>query len=354
VISVETIVPVLRWRTAGHVSELLGLQARRVFERLAVAVPTLTGDTLEGLVGLSDRQWRRLVFAPEFYGDVTAGRGADTIRGHTLAELGVCGDARAIASLLGRNGIASTALGDVTWIQRGDRQLTITAPSAQGIVVDTMSVHLRRPRSGLPRSIQLYDEIERDRLCSDISGALQQIYGASPTAGVLVNSVVRTIVVRKDATQRSVASCSWPGLPGCVGLVNPLGLARSWLVNSLVHEAVHCYLCLTELLGDWYVDEAAMTARTVRSPWSGRPLPFHSFVHACLVWFGLLNYWRVDQSEDSAQYVRQAARGFLRPRDIVSQVRAGDGLRPEIADLVLHVCGLGRTVASEHAERGRQ
>ncbi|WP_189278782.1 aKG-HExxH-type peptide beta-hydroxylase [Kitasatospora griseola] len=272
---------VLRWGPETHELVAVGLSGhvRVVQDRLVPLLPELTQNQLAELVGLDDRGWHRLLADPSAVGLLCAG-------------LGSAEPAATVAALL-------------------DGLRARPGAMVHGIPVDVSSARTAPVFARLDAAFDGaadHGEAELERVGHILRAALGAAAANEYVESVIVGCV-RTISVRRDAS-RTPSSSSWPPLPGYLRLWNADLGDLCWTVDALVHEAVHGLLYMIEEQESWFTDRAAWRTSSMRSPWSGRDLPLHSFVHACFVWFALLCFWADAELDGADGMFRQASKGF--------------------------------------------
>jgi hypothetical protein len=144
---------------------------------------------------------------------------------------------------------------------------------------------------------------------------------------IYVSMVMRELRLQIDSDLEGFYSNSPQGLVGRAVLTNPhLDLVDDvMLIESVVHEATHGFVGMSEAIGLSGVDPAASwlldrqpydgLSRVV-SPWTGKPLDIPTYLHACFVWWGLLHFWSdlsgagvFDESRVRSRILR-CAKGF--------------------------------------------
>jgi hypothetical protein len=341
----ELILSTLEWRETNAASDLAAYQLDAVHVKIDEMIPTLPSTTLIRLKALGNKHWERLLLAPALHYDVMS-RNGSVARGalalYIAAESASSGDLHAFAEIgIPNQTVVSTALGDRTWILQSVGTTEIVSPSIGGVVIDCNSCHARKDWAGFGPLLAAYDSTEIQALRNNTGKAIEQIGEGNRVAGSLLTSLLRVVLIRKNDSFVGAASSSWPKLPGCIGLINPLHMSCLWLMNALVHESVHTFLYLHEFAMKWYSDPAVNTSHIILSPWTARPLPAHSFIHACLVWYALLNFWSSTRLAGAEDFARAAALGFRRTNSLIAELDKIPGLRPVIRELVAHVCELG-------------
>jgi hypothetical protein len=108
----------------------------------------------------------------------------------------------------------------------------------------------------------------------------------SGPAARLINEFIRVIIPLK--VPNGAGSTSERSFPGRVLLRGVEASDPVRTASALVHESIHQFLYLLEYEGTFVLREPE---DKVRSLWSGRLLPLHSYFHACFVWYGLAKFW---------------------------------------------------------------
>lgn len=127
-----------------------------------------------------------------------------------------------------------------------------------------------------------------------LTAGFQRIHSIMPNAAALLTTCVRVIAVAKlSKSPNMIMSTSRIDCLGMMALGNLQSdqWTRARIMDSLVHEGIHCALFKLELLFGLLSDYKLAERLAVVSPWSGRTLPLAAFVHACFVWFGLWSFW---------------------------------------------------------------
>jgi HEXXH motif-containing protein len=166
---------------------------------------------------------------------------------------------------------------------------------------------------------------------------LDQINRISPTARTAVDALVQVIsLVRAPQSKKGTQSFSNKPVIGRMGIANADSdrWSISKIADAIVHETIHALIYKIELTNCLYLDDSIESEPLkIKSPWSGRQLPLHSFVHACFVWFGLWSFWRLAPAgePEAAKLKGRAAQGFLsgNPLSCIPD-EALERIRPEV------------------------
>ncbi|MFE5026282.1 HEXXH motif-containing putative peptide modification protein [Streptomyces sp. NPDC056656] len=313
-------------------------------ERISSLLPALPTADVGTLSELDDQAWIRILLAPAMSNMLRKG-GAhaaphlmSAAMAERLLERSDTPDARHFPNG-GRS--VQTALGDHLWQSSpapagGYRHSR--APSVRGIVIDGSKSSSARGLARLDdpfEGVTDHDSHELQWFVDAITRSLDTIASANGEALLLITKGVRVISLRREA-QGNTSSSSWPLFPGYLRLWNAAGADPLWLVDTILHEAIHSLLYMVEAGEKWFTDPDPRRSGKV-SPWSGRNLPLHSFVHACFVWFGLMSFWSAVDVPGAAAMWRRAAAGFRDDhlRDTVSSLGGvEENVRRALIDVV--------------------
>lgn len=172
----------------------------------------------------------------------------------------------------------------MTW--SSDRPF-VAARLGSRIPVDFFSPNVASAKqTTLPGEYLEFTENETGIVWHRLVDAFNRIEKVSSNAARLIKEFVRVIIPLK--VRSGAGSTSERSFPGRVLLQGVETCTLANLASALVHEAIHQFLYLLEYEGTFVLREPE---GGVRSPWSGRSLPLHSFFHACFVWYGLANFW---------------------------------------------------------------
>lgn len=154
-----------------------------------------------------------------------------------------------------------------------------------------------------------YSEEEKAAVCERLSETLRRIELVSEATARLIKQRVKVIIPLKRAGG-GAGSTSQPRYPGRVLLRGVEISSYGAIASGLVHEAMHQVLYILEWGGPFIIEDPDMRAVQIKSVWTGRDLPLHSFIHACFIWYGLSQFWSLARSKDA-----------LDPADITRQLR---------------------------------
>jgi hypothetical protein len=163
-----------------------------------------------------------------------------------------------------------------------------------------------------------YSEAETALICEKLDDVLCRIERVSEPTAHLIKQYVKVIIPLKTGEPGTSGSTSQPRYPGRVLLRGVEEGSLGAIAGSLVHEATHQVLYILEWAGPFIVEDPDMRAVAVKSSWTGRDLPLHSFIHACFVWYSLSNFWALARSHDAFEtgdVKRQLARSLSGFRD---------------------------------------
>ncbi|MFJ9696303.1 aKG-HExxH-type peptide beta-hydroxylase [Kitasatospora sp. NPDC101183] len=309
----------LRWRPDTHevVAAALSGHVRVLQNRIVPLLPELPRARLAELAHLDDRSWHRLLTDPSAPGLLGGGLGPEE-------------PAAAVQALL--DGARARPVARVHGIPV-DVSNARTAPvfARLDAAFDGAADHGEAGLAGLGQAL----------------GAALAALSTNAYVQGLITGCVRVISVRRDAS-RTPSSSSWPSLPGYIRLWNADRGDLGWLMDAVLHEAVHGLLYMVEEQESWFTDPAAPWASSMRSPWSGRDLPLHSFVQACFVWFALVCFWREAEVEGADGMFRRAARGFEDGR-LPAVIRSLPAVDPAVREVLLDLAAQARDLVSSRA-----
>ncbi len=190
---------------------------------------------------------------------------------------------------------AWTALGDTVVRPDGshdtpvavDGLRAVDAASPQALTMNAVSAlsdHSPRGRPS-PASLQQVETL--------LARAVDRLAEVSPSMSELVRTCVLGLVAVTDPELNY--SSSTHGLyvgRVTIGVGDWGTVADAAVVDSLVHEAIHCVLLMLDATDPLLTDDlAADELMPVTSPWTGKQLPVATYIHAVIVWFGLTLLW---------------------------------------------------------------
>jgi hypothetical protein len=161
-----------------------------------------------------------------------------------------------------------------------------------------------------------YSADEKAVVCEKLDEAFSQIERVSEAAAYLIKQHIKVVIPLK-AAQGGYGSTSQPHFPGRVLLRGVEICPPASLATNLVHESIHQVMYILEWGGPFFIEDADARAVRVKSLWTGRDLPLHSFIHACFVWYGLANFWtqtaasEVFQTADVEKQLTRSMAGFV-------------------------------------------
>lgn len=224
-----------------------------------------------------------------------------------------------------------TALGDFYCSGAADEDLTthngeeekapanaVLAPRVGGIPIDFDSPNVANAQeTDEPQEYLEYSAEEKAQVCEILNTCLRRIERVSVATADLIKQHIKVIIPLKAANRSETGSTSQPRFPGRVLLRGVEHGLYGWLASALVHEAMHQVLYILEWACPFTVGDDEVKATMVKSGWTGRDLPPHSFIHACFIWYGVSNFWIRARSSDAYEAFiveRQLAKsmaGFL-------------------------------------------
>ncbi len=112
----------------------------------------------------------------------------------------------------------------------------------------------------------------------------------------LIRQFNNVLLIKKQFNgqrQQSFISGSDGNFIGRTHVMNPDIVPVEFIVEVLVHEAIHTVLYMIEEVESWMPDDetALRIGISVVSDWSGNKLSIRSYFQAIFVWFGLYNFW---------------------------------------------------------------
>ena len=242
-------------------------------------------------------------------------------------------DARFFAELLlaelAAAGVA-TELPESRWTARGDRFLDRSTPEGWTVPGATLgdtgiSINQTSPcefpddEFGIPVT-ELHDHQELELVLARLLDAVTALRRARPAALTLVTTFTEVLALRREPARTVLLhSSTFSGYPGLVRLTNGHlpGVNTAALVESLVHEAIHCILHVHEEVVEPFVRTPEANHTKLTSPWTGATIRLQSYVHACAVWYGLYWLWSTEAfagNDDTGRVAalrQRALQGFL-------------------------------------------
>jgi hypothetical protein len=131
---------------------------------------------------------------------------------------------------------------------------------------------------------------------------VQALAGLSEVGGapmIFVQRMLRTLHPRPELGDDRFNGSSNRIYPGRANLFNPhlQYINKSNIVNSLIHEAVHTFLYLTEQREMPAQDTHVLYYDLIESPWSKRSIHLLSYIHASFVWYALFHFWKLPEAK---------------------------------------------------------
>ena len=159
---------------------------------------------------------------------------------------------------------------------------------------------------------------EQQLALETLTAAYLRVRNGAASLRALTEVCARVVVMRKSPTKLfcSFSSCYSVGR---IAVVNPQLVGESLIADALVHEAIHAYLYMHDPTPLWGLKpDVRDEPGAVQSPWSGRALPFCTFLHACFVWYGLFFFWGQvmcssrSPSDEARRRIARASSGFMK------------------------------------------
>ncbi len=188
---------------------------------------------------------------------------------------------------------------------------------AETIPIDFASPNWANAQESDDKRVYLPHSAEEKALvCEKLDAAFSRIERISEAAAYLIKQHVKVVVPLK-AAEGGYGSTSQPHFPGRVLLRGVDVCPLASLATNLIHESMHQVMYILEWGGSFFIEDPDARAARVKSIWTGRDLPLHSFIHACFVWYGLSNFWarteasEVFQAADVEKQLTKSMAGFL-------------------------------------------
>jgi HEXXH motif-containing protein len=161
-----------------------------------------------------------------------------------------------------------------------------------------------------------------DRIVTSLRGALDIIAMASPTAHRFTEAFTTIVVcIHVPDLDDRIGSFSSSWYPGRSVLVNAHHMDVDELADSLLHEAIHSVIDVSELTGRM-LRRPPVPGTTVTSPWTGATLTLEALLDAYFVWYGLMWLWQRSANSASPRdgvddRIAQCRKGFVPTLDAV-------------------------------------
>jgi hypothetical protein len=192
-------------------------------------------------------------------------------------------------------------------------------PCAHSLVLDTNALHLATDpiickfSGDEDAQYQVYAPPELVHWGQEIGQALHVLEDSCVHAATFVNKSLVVLAVRADMKWQYPYSSSWRGKPGLAGVTNPhlADNAQAFIINALVHEAIHSALYCYEG-NHTFVRPCGHRAISM---WTGASLRLDSLVHAVFVWYGLFHLWRSPlgfRLDPHGRFLKRALTGFMK------------------------------------------
>jgi hypothetical protein len=139
-----------------------------------------------------------------------------------------------------------------------------------------------------------YSLSELNIFVDQIACALANVSKVSASAYDFINAYIWHVSIHKNTNKpNTFGTYTFQMLPGLLLICNPRSpdVDLFLLEESMVHEAIHCFLDWTEATGSKILIDDKIRGNLVKSPWTGNYLDIHTAYHAILVWFGLGQYF---------------------------------------------------------------
>jgi hypothetical protein len=160
-----------------------------------------------------------------------------------------------------------------------------------------------------------------------------------------VKSMLRTLMPRPETASGLFSGSSNRHFMGRANLFNPdlEYIDEKNIANSLVHEAIHTFLYLTELSALPVQDTNILYYDFVESPWSGKSIHLLAYIHASFVWYGLHHFWALPDVERRFSgavrdhYLEFTRKGFRQGRMLGRLKRFEPHIRPELMEQLIRL-----------------
>jgi hypothetical protein len=354
---------VLRWsgpvdvlaRSHQAYSALLGGQLGGVLARIARREPATAAELLTRIQALPDAALTRLLTAPQtchrlLWPERHAAEAlASFLASAVTAELAGLDPAQA------SDEETWSALGDLRssragGVQRAPRPsglmpLDFDSPFVQSVISPAASA----PHQ--PASPEQFDDDERRAILGRFDVAARGMRATSETVFGFAVAYNKVVILHKSASSDRFLTRSPEKLIGLAVFRNAHrpDVDAVDLAEGMVHEAIHTVLDIDEYtrqregagLAPWLQDLGLYDGATrTCSPWTGNPLPVHTYLHACFVWYGLVHFWALALATSAFDRARVqhrlavAARGFVRG-DALDEIRPfRDVIAPDLLEAV--------------------
>lgn len=259
-----------------------------------------TGDISlqERFKALPDAVQTRIAIAPSTLWHINTVSVQRVLRGHL--ESSISSEELRLNSYNGKieNREVWTALGDVCFSISACKK-TISQPTFCGTVIDACSPHSVAEITASDfkenfGSLVKFSDKEFEENLQKISGSLSMIEQSSSSVALLLKTVMRSIIPRKDNSNTAYKGSSNIQANGRMILFNPhiKEVCMTTVTNSVVHEAIHMLIYSLEERGALFRDTEFAKNSRIESPWSGVSLSLRAYFHAVCVWYGLSEFWK--------------------------------------------------------------
>jgi hypothetical protein len=199
-----------------------------------------------------------------------------------------------------------------------DSQSSLAAPRVGSLIpLDFVSPNAREVEP-VQWHFEPYTPEEVSKLRTALEDALAKVETASRNAAFLIKRFLRVLILRKDRSSFQGSTSSMRSHIGRVLIRNGEQMEVGTLAEALVRETIHAFSSTITLSEPWLTKSSAVSI-VIRSPWSGRSLPLHTYIETCFVWFGLVKFWRAAlfaeafSSEVTKTNLAKALSGFRGP-----------------------------------------
>ncbi|QTE21990.1 hypothetical protein [Polaribacter cellanae] len=142
--------------------------------------------------------------------------------------------------------------------------------------------------------IQNYDHEEFESIIQKLEVSISPLKGTCQNVLDFIQKFTLTIIPKKH--KENYFSSGSNGLYiGRTVLSNLHITSKELIVEALVHEAVHSYLYMIEVLKPWMPDfeSSRKFGNQVASFWTGNLISVRSFTQAVFIWYSLYNFWKI-------------------------------------------------------------
>lgn len=163
-----------------------------------------------------------------------------------------------------------------------------------------------------------YSLDERSSVAAKIGAAVDKMKLLAAGPYDFMDQMIEIVVPRKDEKNPTFKGSSNRGIIGRVNLINPHlnGVVDTVVASSLLHEAIHTFLYISEYQKPIFKDLDAAHTNFIESPWSGNQVHVLALVHATFVWYGIMNYFslpgasEIFKGKERTYYLNFCTAGF--------------------------------------------